>query len=381
MASDPNALHAFWYKQNVSPPKDYKLWDAMIIAFAQHLIDRYGINEVAQWNFEVWNEPNIDFWVGKPAQPTYFELYDHTARDLKQVSVRMRIGGPATAQAAWVPDFLDHCKQAGIPVDFVTTHVYANDTAKDVFKTNEVISRDQMVYRSVKNVHEQILRSPYPQIPLIFSEYNASYANEPNVTDTVYMGPWMANTIRLTDGLVQSMAYWDFSDVFEEQGVVRTPFYGGFGLMAEGNLRKPAFHAFEMLHRLGETRLASDVESAIVTRRKDGALVIALWNYASPTGTGPTYSPAAPTGEAKLFTLEIAGAKANAHATMRRLDANHGNVVNAYDTMGRPDFPTLAQWKTLHESDGASPTERTVLHNGKLDVSIPPQGLVLIEIK
>ena len=106
MASDPAALHAFWYKQNVSPPKDYELWDAMITAFTQHLIDRYGIEEVSKWRFEVWNEPNIDFWVGNPKQPTYFELYDHTALAIKKVSSRLLIGGPSTAQAAWVAAFL-----------------------------------------------------------------------------------------------------------------------------------------------------------------------------------------------------------------------------------------------------------------------------------
>ena len=100
MASDPAALHAFWYKPNVSPPRDYQLWDGMMTAFAKHLIARYGIEEVSHWNFEVWNEPNLDFWVGKPAQASYFELYDHTARALKAVSPRLRVGGPATAQAA-----------------------------------------------------------------------------------------------------------------------------------------------------------------------------------------------------------------------------------------------------------------------------------------
>ena len=115
MASDPAALHAFWYKQNVSPPKDYALWDAMIAAFTQHLINRYGIDEVSRWRFEVWNEPNIDFWVGNPKQPTYFELYDHTALAIKKVSNRLLIGGPSTAQAAWVAAFLDHCKRSNIP--------------------------------------------------------------------------------------------------------------------------------------------------------------------------------------------------------------------------------------------------------------------------
>src|SRR3954451_8633444 len=81
LAFNPDALHPFWYKQNVSPPKSYEKYDGLIKALAQNLVERYGIDEVAQWYFEVWNEPNIDFWGGIPRQRSYFELYDHTARD------------------------------------------------------------------------------------------------------------------------------------------------------------------------------------------------------------------------------------------------------------------------------------------------------------
>src|ERR1039458_352472 len=118
MSSDPAALHAFWSKPNVAPPKDYALWDAMIAAFAQHLVSRYGLDEVATWKFEVWNEPNIDFWVGNPKQSTYFQLYDHTAHAIKAVSPRLQVGGPSTAQAAWVAPFLAHTKAEDVPVDF-----------------------------------------------------------------------------------------------------------------------------------------------------------------------------------------------------------------------------------------------------------------------
>ena len=100
-------VHAFWYKQIVSPPKDYKKWDDLMRAFARHLVERYGIDEVAQWYFEVWNEPNIDFWTGDPKQATYFELYDHTARALKEVNARLRVGGPSSSSAHWVVDFLN----------------------------------------------------------------------------------------------------------------------------------------------------------------------------------------------------------------------------------------------------------------------------------
>src|ERR1700750_2391941 len=74
LASNPDALPPFWYKQNVSPPKSMEKWDGLMTAFAKNLVDRYGIDEVSQWYFEVWNEPNIDFWGGVPSQRSYFEL-------------------------------------------------------------------------------------------------------------------------------------------------------------------------------------------------------------------------------------------------------------------------------------------------------------------
>ena len=93
MAADPNLTQPFWYKPVVSPPKDYAVWDAMMRALAAHVVARYGIDEVTTWKFEVWNEPNLDFWGGSPKQATYFELYDHTARALKSVSPRLQVGG------------------------------------------------------------------------------------------------------------------------------------------------------------------------------------------------------------------------------------------------------------------------------------------------
>ncbi|QNI36664.1 GH39 family glycosyl hydrolase [Edaphobacter albus] len=381
LASDPAALHPFWYKQNVSPPKDYAQWDAMITAFVQHLVNRYGLDEVSHWNFEVWNEPNIDFWAGKPKQETYFELYAHTALAIKKVSPRLRVGGPATAQAAWVGDFLRHCKEKNIPVDFASSHVYANDSAKDVFHTEENIPRDRMVCRSVRKVHDEITTSPLPKTPLIFSEYNASYANEPNVTDTIYMGPWLATTISQCDGLVESLSYWTFSDVFEEQGVVRTPFYGGFGLIAEDHIQKPAFHAFAMLHQLGDQRIALNSDSALATRRSDGSLAIALWNYAPPDGTGAAYTkPPASRGPERTFTLQLAGVASNAAATILRVDETHGNVIPAYDAMGRPAFPSREEIVKLRDAGKAAPSEHATLKNGTLTIQVPPQGLAVVLI-
>src|SRR5271157_4591737 len=177
LAARPD-LQSFWYHPNVAPPKDYTKWDDLITQFIKHLVERYGIDEVANWYFEVWNEPNIDFWMGTPKQESYFELYDHTARAIKSVNRRLRVGSPSTAQAAWVDTMIQHAVKLNVPLDFVSTHVYGNDSASDVFKTNEKIPRDQMVCRSVKMVHDQIKASSRPDLPLIWSEFNAAYDNE-----------------------------------------------------------------------------------------------------------------------------------------------------------------------------------------------------------
>jgi xylan 1,4-beta-xylosidase len=370
LSSDPNALHAFWYKQNVAPPKDWNKWEQMIESFTRHLVDRYGVEEVAQWYFEVWNEPNIDFWTGDPKEATYYELYDRAARAIKRVNPRLRVGGPATAQAAWVDRFLAHCKAKNVPADFASTHVYGNDKAEDVFGTHENIPRTRMVCRAVKKVHDQIAASAFPNTPLIWSEYNASYMNEPAVTDTAFMGPWLADTIRQCDGLTAMMSYWTFSDVFEEQGVVKTPFYGGFGILAERSIPKPAFNDFALLHRLGDTRLEVNSESVLVTRRKDGTLALVVWNLFLPEESG---SP-------KTMTLHFKSLAGKSSARVTIVDPEHGSPLPAWEKMGRPAFPTLSQIEALRKAAALPAAQSRPLSSGSLTLTLQPHSLALVEI-
>jgi xylan 1,4-beta-xylosidase len=366
-----NELHSFWDRANVAPPKDFAKWDALITAFAGHLIQRYGIDEVGSWYFEVWNEPNLGFWGGSPRQSTYWALYDHTARALKAVNPKLRVGGPSTAQAAWVDAFIKHCKDNNVPVDFASTHVYANDTAEDVFGTHESIPRDAMVCRAVAKVHEQIKASALPELPLFWSEFNASYLNEPDVTDAAYMGPWLADTIRRCDGLVDMMSYWTFSDVFDEQGVVKRPLYGGYGLIAEGNIPKPAFNAFKLLHRLGDQRIDVSSDQVLATRRTDGAIVLAVWNYAPPEQHGD--APA-------TITLQLKNSGAT-HAAVSRVDSAHGDMHATYATMGSPRYPTPTQLKLLRAAAELPAPEEMAIKGGTLSLTLPSHGLALIELE
>ena len=364
-------LFGFWYKPNATPPKDYSKWDDLMTQFCKHLVERYGIDEVATWYFEVWNEPNIDFWAGNPKQETYFELYDHTARAIKAVSQKLRVGGPSTAQAAWVDAMIEHAVTKNVPLDFVSTHVYGNDTSKDVFKTDERIPRSQMVCRAVKMVHDQIKASARPDIPLFWSEFNAAYDNTVDVTDSIYMGPFMANTISQCDGMTEAMSYWTLSDVFEEQGVVKQPFYGGFGLIAAGGIPKPAFYAFEILHALGNQRIANDDPNVLVTKAKDGTLVLAAWNLANPGDRG------AP----KAIQLDFKGVKQGAAVSIARVDEQHGDTLALYDKMGKPRYPTQAQIQQLRKESRLPAPELTHLNNGKLTLQVPVNGLAVIRVK
>jgi xylan 1,4-beta-xylosidase len=365
-----NALHSFWYKPNVSPPKDWRKWDDLIAAFIRHLVDRYGVDEVAQWYFEVWNEPNLDFWAGEPRQASYWELYDHTAIAIKKVNPQLRVGGPATAQAAWADAFIKHCSANHIPADFVSTHVYGNDRSQDVFGTDENIPRDKMVCRAVNRVHNQIQTSNMPTLPLIWSEFNASYANETEVTDSIYMGPWLADMIRQCDGLVSIMSYWTFSDVFEEQGVVKMPFYGGYGLIAADGIPKPAYNAFRLLHMLGDQRITLDSDSALLTRRDDGTLVLAVWNYLPPEETGLP----------RTVTLHLKNTNLR-HAVISHLDRDHGDFHSVYEKMGSPRYPTQAQIQDLRRSAELPHPEAAELENGELTLAVPAHGLAVIELK
>jgi xylan 1,4-beta-xylosidase len=364
-------LHPFWYKQNVSPPKDYAKWDALIRNFAQFLVNRYGIDEVSQWYFEVWNEPNIDFWSGDPKQSTYFELYDHTARSLKSVDSRLRVGGPATSSAHWVDDFLAHTAKENVPVDFVSTHGYSDDTVEDLFGTHEDIPIEKRACKAVEKVHNQIKTSPKPNLPLFWTEWNVSGYGDLRAGDTSYSTTATAQTIRDCDGSVDILSFWTFSDVFEENGPARDPFFGGFGLIAPGGIKKPSFYSFALFHKLGTTRLVNPAENVLVTRRSDGWLAIAVWNLSPPTQPGTV----------RTFDLAFRGLRGSKHISVSRIDADHSNTLAAYARMGKPRYATEEQVRLLNEESALRAPELLSLKNGHLILTLPVNGFALLEVK
>jgi xylan 1,4-beta-xylosidase len=369
LAFNPDALHPFWYKPNVSPPKSMERWDDLIKHFGQHLVDRYGIDEVAQWYFEVWNEPNIDFWNGIPRDKSYFELYAHTARTLKAVNARLRVGGPATAAAHWIPEFLKYMADNRVPVDFVSTHGYADDTPEDMLGTSEDIPMDERVCRAVAKVRSEIKSSATPYLPLFWTEWNVQGMRESR--DTTFVGPGVANTVRQCDGLSEMMSFWTFSDVFEEGGPIPKPFIGEFGLRAKGGINKPSYYAWGLLHQLGENRIDNDAKDAIITRTANGGLAVVVWNLVDPDKQG----------EARTVQLSLSHVPPDARVRIERVDEEHGNVLKRYQALGSPVDPTPAQVEQLNRETALPPPEETRLHSGKLELKLTPNALVLVKIE
>ena len=198
----------FYWKGNTSHPNPQG-WQDLVSAFTRHIEERYGRDEVRTWYFEVWNEPNLKFfWVGGD-QKAYFELYDLTSRTIKSIDPALRVGGPATAGADWVPEFLAHVKESGAAVDFVTTHSYGVDGGflDEKGEDDTKLSPDpDAITDAVRQVRKDISASAFPGLPLYFTEWSASYTSLDPVHDSYISAPYILSKLEGSQGSLQGMS-------------------------------------------------------------------------------------------------------------------------------------------------------------------------------
>jgi xylan 1,4-beta-xylosidase len=369
----------FYWKGNTSHPK-LTAWRDLVDAFVRHLRERYGVAEVRHWYFEVWNEPNLDGFWERADQPAYFELYGVTARAIKAIDPTLQVGGPATAGAAWVPEFLEYAHKTATPVDFVTTHTYGVDHGfldeKGQSDTKLSPSQDAIV-GDVRRVRQQIGESPFPSLPLYFTEWSTSYTPRDAVHDSYISAPYILSKLKATQGLVQGMSYWTYTDLFEEPGPPPTPFHGGFGLINREGIRKPAFFAYKYLHALrGKEIASSDAESIIAT---DGASTAALiWDWEQPeqkVSNRPFYTKLVPASVAPAAKLTFKHVAAGVYRLqVKRTGFRANDAYSAYLDMGAPAALNAEQLKKLQGLTRDVPeTDRkiTIGSSGEYTVEVP----------
>ena len=364
----------FHYRANVTPPKDYAQWAVLIRKLVAHWVERYGLPEVRQWYFEVWNEPNLDAF-GSGRQDEYFKLYRYTVEAIKSVDSALQVGGPATAANAWIDEFVEFCATHQVTADFTSTHHYptdafgepSDDTQAQLSKSRRSVLRDQ-----ARDVRRQAGKSP-----LFYTEWSSSSNPRDPLHDEPYAAAFIVKTIMEANGLVEAYSWWTFSDIFEENYFPSVPFHGGFGLLNIHGIAKPSYRAYQLLHGLGTQLLKVDGSHPTVDAwavRSDHDLTLLLTNYALPKHRLVS----------EPVKLSILSAHAPITSTIQRIDADHANAKARWQEMGEPKYPNAAVLGELHEVSRLR-EEKMACRVGdgvvELDVTLPPLAIAAVTLR
>lgn len=366
----------FYWKGNVTPPSSYEKWSELIKTTLNHLIDRYGREEVVTWPVEVWNEPNIAFWAGTMEE--YFKLYDCSAKAVKKVDPRIQVGGPAICGVEtekWLRAFFEHCIRNNSPLDHITRHCYTVD--KPTFK-GQFIYHD--MYHPAYMIDElketRKIMADYPQIanlPLHITEFNSSYVPVCPVHDTDYQAAYIARILSEAGEYADSYSYWTFSDVFEEADVPKSVFHGGFGLVAFHSIKKPVFYAFEFFSKAGKELLYRD-DNLIVTRDQ-GRYAIIGWNWNDMKDES--------TVSEKSYALSLPAIGQQAILVKKEVGGKHANPLQTWSNLGKPRNLNPEQIKILQAAAEPLQTDEKLFEQKgyyDVDLIIPCNQLCMIEI-
>ncbi|RPI27778.1 MAG: beta-xylosidase [Chloroflexota bacterium] len=358
----------FKYRGNVTPPKDYGQWAALIRKLVRHWLDRYGISEVSRWFFEVWNEPNLEhFWTG--SQEDYFRLYRSTMEAIKGIDPALRVGGPATAQNDWIDAMIGYCEREHIPLDFITTHYYPTDA----FGDTQTDTESQLANAPPEVMHDRARSANHQAAgrPLYYTEWNITSNPRDPLHDQPFAAAYAIKILMSVVGLVDGYSYWTFSDIFEENYFPSVPFHGGFGLLNLHSIPKPVYRAFELLHRLGDRLIAVEGPHDTVrvwAIRNEERLTILLINHALPRHAIQT----------ERVNIRLLNSPVPTQAWIERIDHEHANPRQVWLNMGQPTYLTEGEVDRLCTFSQMVAERIDYVHNDKVttfDLSLPPHGV------
>ena len=366
----------FQYRGNVTPPKDSAAWATLVQRLARHSVDRYGVDEVSQWFFEVWNEPNLSaFWTG--TQADYFALYRVTALALKRASDRLSVGGPATAANGWIAAFVEFCESGQVPLDFVSTHHYPTDAFGRPGDDTEaqLAASSRSVLRDRARATQQLIGDR----PLYYTEWSTSSNSRDSLHDEPYAATVIIKTMLEARGLVDGYSWWAFTDIFDENYFSSVPFHGGFGLLNLYGIEKPSYRAFELLHRLG-TDLVFAMENehptvdAWIVRQPGGrGLTVMMTNHALPTHAITT----------EHVQIRLEGVASPGAVSVRRIDVDHANAKARWQTLGSPTYLLPAQVADLRDASRLAPEHQPWKYEGgalRIELDLPPHAVAAVTV-
>jgi xylan 1,4-beta-xylosidase len=354
----------FHYEGGIAQPKDWNAFDTFIAEVVSGLVDRYGLEEVRQWRFEVWNEPNCGFYKdGNCCGPdcgdksAYFELYKNVAAAVKSVDKLLRVGGPATAQLAWIPDFIAFTQENGVPVDFISTHLYPTDPMLP-FTADGFMDA----------IAESAALAATAQLPLVMTEFNSGLG-VPG-----YDGPFSASAVfhyHLSSQNVpnlDTLSFWTFTDVFEEQGLISSPYYEAspkFGMQTLYGVPKPSYRAFEFIAQQPKTAVKVTAlpmkadgsgSTAQAEVKRKGGLTIGTVDAMVSTKKGDdltqvfaiigNYNMSWQPIDTQFVEMHFAipsDALVPDFATVERIDSTHAYAMPTWLAAGSPIYPSMKE--------------------------------------
>jgi xylan 1,4-beta-xylosidase len=366
----------FWWKGNITPPKSADKWADMICHLVGHFQERYGRDEVKTWYFEVWNEPDLQNLFFTGTREDYFKLYAVTARAIKSVSPDYRVGGPATAMGQFDEPFISFCHTDHVPLDFISSHTYGvkGGYVDESGQRGTVIDSDpNSVIGRMVGERKMIDNSPIPGLPLHFTEWSSAYTPTDFMHDTYQQAAFILSKVKGAYRSVDSMSYWVFTDIFEENGPRMTPFHGGFGLINYQDLKKPAFYAFKFLNELGSSELANADPASWVCTSKNNSVQALFWDYTPivpPEGTNDQqfYQQEIPAKDVGRAVLSITNLPAGTY-TLEIYQTGYrvNDVFTGYLDLKSPSQLTPAQVGILREQSKGDPqsVETIQIETGK----------------
>jgi xylan 1,4-beta-xylosidase len=353
----------FWWRGNVTPPRDYEKWGALVQNLTQHFTERYGADEVKTWYFEVWNEPNLDgFWAGTKEE--YFKLYAYSVNAIKSVNSSYRVGGPGTAGAAWENEMIDFCSKNNLPLDFISTHSYGvKQGYLDEFgNSGTILDKNPMsVSGDVLQSRREISNSSMPDLELHYTEWSSSYTPADPIHDSYHEASYVLQKIKQVGKAANSMSYWVFTDIFEEAGPRFTPFHGGFGMINTQGINKPVFYAYQFMNRLGNIELLNNDSSSWVCKDAKGNMQALVWDF---TNTHPGdsvnnqvyYIRDLPSKLKGKLNINISGIPAGVYALeLYKVGYRSNDAYSDYLSLGKPKQLTRQQVEQIKKQNDGSP--------------------------
>ncbi len=363
----------YWEKSNITKPASYEEWYNLIYRITRHFSDRYGEDEVRQWYFEVWNEP--DGWFFDGTRDDYFKLYETAARAVKAVCPAFRVGGPSVAGAYdWLPALSEYCQAHHVPLDFFSAHTYSlsefapgkksdADAHIPIWKpgtpwglSNLKLEPD-MVPSAAARCTDLLAQRGLGEIPVHFTEWGLTYCYWDPLHDSYRAPSHMLRAIKRCMHRVESMSYCEVSDVFEEDGPPTDHFHGGFGLLNLQGIRKPSFFAYRFLHMLGDDELVCEDEDTVVCRNREDYQIL-TWNpsYRQNEENILYYGRDIPPEEYEERTLCLENLRCGSYwVSIYTVGYQKNDAYTAFLKMSRKDSLSRAEVEALKSVSDGSP--------------------------